>query len=178
MISYFLRASSTPRRKLNPRRTLCDFGETRYQIEQVTNGPRTDGLKNEPVGVVFALDSAFENSHLQAELLKQYAAGASDKLAVTDRRLVCGFLAEGRYGESREKEQRFGDRIFLESQRNQESARKVRTDALGTLPALVRLWTTEACNDAAFSIAQTPWQTLLCRRRPCWFRQTHWGQPS
>jgi chaperonin GroEL len=60
------------------------FWGARYQIEQVTNGPRTDGLKNEPVGVVFALDSAFDNSDLQAELFKQYAAVAAGKLAVTD----------------------------------------------------------------------------------------------
>jgi len=60
------------------------FWGARYQIEQVVSGPRADGLKNEPVGVVFALDSAFENSDLQAQLLKQYMAGASNRLAVTD----------------------------------------------------------------------------------------------
>jgi chaperonin GroEL len=66
-----------------PREPLRFWG-ARYQIEQVTNGPRTDGLTNEPIGVVFALDSAFGNSASQAELFKEYVAGAEHKLAVTD----------------------------------------------------------------------------------------------
>jgi HEAT repeat protein len=60
------------------------FWGARYQIEQVTTGPKLDALTDEPISVLFALDPGFGNAALQKELLKRYQTTAHNKLVVTD----------------------------------------------------------------------------------------------
>jgi len=59
------------------------FWGARYQIEQVTAGPKYDRLIDEPVNVVFALDPSFGNSDEQKALLEKYSAAACGKLRIT-----------------------------------------------------------------------------------------------
>lgn len=62
---------------------LCFWG-ARYQIEQVTAGPKRDALRDEPICVVFALDPGFGNSKSQTELFNKYQAAGGGRLSVTD----------------------------------------------------------------------------------------------
>jgi hypothetical protein len=59
------------------------FWGARYQIEQVTRGPESDTLNDEPISVLFALDPGFGNSAAQKELFERYQAAAGSKLLVT-----------------------------------------------------------------------------------------------
>lgn len=59
-----------------------EFWGARYQIEQVSEGPKDDALLDEPVSVSFALDPYFKDSELQAELFQNYAAASQGKLVV------------------------------------------------------------------------------------------------
>jgi HEAT repeat protein len=58
------------------------FWGTQYQIEQVIGGPKMDSLEEEPVQVLFALDSHFGNATVQQELLRKYQVAASGRLVV------------------------------------------------------------------------------------------------
>ena len=60
------------------------FWGTRYQIEQVHGGPKSDALDGEPVRVIFALDPSFGNAHLQTEMFQDYTTAANGKLSVSD----------------------------------------------------------------------------------------------
>jgi hypothetical protein len=59
------------------------FWGAQYQIEQVTAGPKSDQLSDEPVGVLFALDPSFGNSDAQKRLMQKYNASARGKLRIT-----------------------------------------------------------------------------------------------
>jgi hypothetical protein len=60
------------------------FWGARFQIEQVFEGSKQDRLGEEPVNVVFALDSAFGNAALETAMFKDYVAASSGRLSVTD----------------------------------------------------------------------------------------------
>lgn len=60
------------------------FWGARYQIEQVTAGPKEDKPKDEPIRVLVALDQSFGNSMAQIGLFEKYQACAPDKLIFTD----------------------------------------------------------------------------------------------
>ena len=59
------------------------FWGARYQFEQVIDGPKNDLLTDEPINIVFVLDSGFGNSQEQETLLQKYQANAHEKLLVT-----------------------------------------------------------------------------------------------
>jgi hypothetical protein len=66
--------------EVNP---LCFWG-ARYQIEQVTSGPKRDALTDEPINVLFVLDPGFGNSTSQTTLFEKYQTAAGSKLLVTN----------------------------------------------------------------------------------------------
>ena len=61
-----------------------NFWGARFQIEQVFKGSKQDRLREEPVNVTFALDSAFGNAALETTMFEDYVAASNGKLSVTD----------------------------------------------------------------------------------------------
>jgi len=61
-----------------------NFWGARYQIEQVTSGPKRETLADEPINVLFALDTSFGNSAVQEEALEKYQTASGGRLRVTN----------------------------------------------------------------------------------------------
>ncbi len=61
-----------------------EFWGARYQIEQVTAGPKRDELNDVPINLAFALDPAFADSESQQQLLKSYEVTSKGKLSISD----------------------------------------------------------------------------------------------
>jgi chaperonin GroEL len=59
------------------------FWGARYRIEQVSTGPQVNRLLDEPITVLFALDSGFGNSADEEKLLRSYGGAAAGRLRVT-----------------------------------------------------------------------------------------------
>jgi hypothetical protein len=59
------------------------FWGARYQIEQVWNGPRKDGLEQEPVDVTFALDAGFGDAAEQERLLASIRGGSNGRISIS-----------------------------------------------------------------------------------------------
>jgi len=60
------------------------FWGSRYQIEQVRDGPRSDGQSDDSVDVAFVLDSGFGNSDEQIKFFEQLKEKASNRLNVSE----------------------------------------------------------------------------------------------
>jgi hypothetical protein len=59
------------------------FWGARYQIEQVTKGPKKDRIDDRPINVLFALDSSFGDAPSQKKMFEDYQAAAGGELVVS-----------------------------------------------------------------------------------------------
>jgi chaperonin GroEL len=62
---------------------ISQFWGVRYQIEQVTKGPREEQLTQEPISVIFALDPGFGSSAGQQQIFDDYQAASPGRVSVT-----------------------------------------------------------------------------------------------
>ena len=59
------------------------FWGARYQIEQVTKGPKKDRIDDRPINILFALDSSFGDAPSQKKMFEDYQAAAKGELVVS-----------------------------------------------------------------------------------------------
>ncbi len=59
------------------------FWGARYQIEQVTKGPKKDRIDDRPINVLFALDSTFGDAPSQKKMFEDYQAAAKGEMVVS-----------------------------------------------------------------------------------------------
>ena len=59
------------------------FWGARYQIEQVTRGPKKDRIDDRPINVLFALDPSFGDAPSQRKMFEDYQTAAKGELVVT-----------------------------------------------------------------------------------------------
>lgn len=72
------------------------FWGARYQIEQVTKGPKKDRIDDRPINILFALDSTFGDAPAQKKMFEDYQAASKGALVVSspisDRKSLEDFL--------------------------------------------------------------------------------------
>ena len=59
------------------------FWGARYQIEQVTKGPKKDRIDDRPINVLFALDSTFGDAPSQKRMFEDYQAASKGEMVVS-----------------------------------------------------------------------------------------------
>lgn len=59
------------------------FWGARYQLEQVTKGPKKDRIDDRPINVLFALDSSFGDAPSQKKMFEDYQAAAKGEMVVS-----------------------------------------------------------------------------------------------
>lgn len=60
------------------------FWGARYQIEQVTRGPKKDRIDDEPINVLFALDPSFGDAPSQRKMFEDYKIAKKGELVISD----------------------------------------------------------------------------------------------
>jgi Carboxypeptidase regulatory-like domain len=74
------------------------FWGARYQIEQVTKGPKKDRIDDRPINVLFALDSTFGDAPSQKKMFEDYQAAAKGEMVVSspisDRKALEQYLIQ------------------------------------------------------------------------------------
>ena len=73
----------TPAPKEDPVDPLGFWG-ARYQIEQVTRGPKKDRIDDQPINVLFALDPSFGDAPSQRKMFEDYKTAKKGELVVSD----------------------------------------------------------------------------------------------
>ena len=72
------------------------FWGARYQIEQVTKGPKKDRIDDRPINVLFALDSTFGDAPSQKKMFEDYQTASKGELVVSspisDRKTLADYL--------------------------------------------------------------------------------------